>query len=154
MRAALAEAESAFAKGEVPVGAVLVIGDMIVARGHNERESRADPTAHAEILVMRDACAQRETWRLEEATLYVTKEPCVMCAGAMVNARLGRLVFGCVDGKGGAVTSLYSLLGDRRLNHQVEVCSGVFHEECAELLRRFFSARRGKERAQTEQDLC
>lgn len=154
MRAALAEAENAFAKGEVPVGAVLVINGTIVARAHNERESRSDPTAHAEILVMRDACTRRETWRLGDATLYVTKEPCVMCAGAMVNARLGKLVFGCVDRKGGGVTSLYTLLGDTRLNHRVEVSSGILHEECAALLRRFFSVLRGKERAPAERDLC
>jgi tRNA(adenine34) deaminase len=144
MRAALAEAENAFAKGEVPVGAVLVVDDMIVARAHNERESRLDPTAHAEILVMRDACEKRGSWRLEDATLYVTKEPCVMCAGAMINARLGRLVFGCGDRKGGAVTSLYRLLGDERLNHRVQVCPGILDEESASLLRSFFSGLRDR----------
>ncbi|MGE5239216.1 MAG: tRNA adenosine(34) deaminase TadA [Chloroflexota bacterium] len=144
MRVALAEAAAAFAKGEVPVGAILVADGMIVARGHNERESSLDPTAHAEVLVMRETCRKRGTWRLTDATLYVTKEPCVMCAGTMVNARLGRLVYGCSDRKGGAVVSLYHLLSDERLNHQVIVSGGLLEDECAALLRDFFSARRSR----------
>jgi tRNA(adenine34) deaminase len=141
MRLAIEEAGLAFSEDEVPVGAVLVRGGQVEARAHNMREALSDPTAHAEVLALR--AGARGGWRLEDATLYVTKEPCVMCAGAMVLARLGRLVYGCRDPKGGAAGSLYSLLTDPRLNHRVEVASGVLEDECADLLRRFFSARRG-----------
>jgi tRNA(adenine34) deaminase len=144
MRLALKEAEEAFNEGEVPVGAVLVVHDEIVAAAHNSRESTFDPTNHAEISVLREAAGKIKNWRLTDATLYVTKEPCIMCAGAMVNARLGRLVYGCYDSKGGAVKSLYKLLSDIRLNHQVEVVSGVLEEECADLLKRFFEGIRNK----------
>ncbi len=146
MGLALDEAALAFDEGEVPVGAVLVLGDRIIARARNARESTGDPTAHAEVLVMRAAAAGGEAgdgWRLEKTTLYVTKEPCVMCSGTMINARLGRLVFGCWDTKRGAVESLYQLLGDPRQNHRVDVTSGVREEECAALLKRFFQMRRG-----------
>ena len=139
MRLAVEEAGIAFSDGEVPVGAVLVRGGQAVARAHNSRESTNDPTAHAEIVAMR---AGAETWRLSDATLYVTKEPCVMCAGAMVNARLQRLVYGCKDLKAGAVDSLYSILPDRRLNHRVEVVGGVRAAQCAALLSAFFRAQR------------
>jgi tRNA(adenine34) deaminase len=142
MRLALKEAEDAFNEGEVPVGAVLVIKGEIIAHGHNKRESTFDPTAHAEVIVLREAAQKIKNWRLTCATLYVTKEPCIMCAGAMVNARLGRLVYGCGDTKAGAVQSLYRLLSDKRLNHQVEVVSGVLEEECAALLKKFFKGRR------------
>lgn len=142
MRMALNEAALAFSEGEVPVGAVLVKGDVLAARCHNSRESSHDPTGHAEILAIRSGAGGERRWRLTDATLYVTKEPCIMCAGAMVNARLGRLVYGCRDEKGGAVDSLYNLLSDKRLNHQVEVTAGVLEEECAELLKSFFRARR------------
>ncbi|MCL5061922.1 MAG: tRNA adenosine(34) deaminase TadA [Nitrospiraceae bacterium] len=142
MRSALKEAEDAFNEDEVPVGAVVVINNEFVASAHNKRESCFDPTAHAEIIALREAARKIENWRLSDATLYVTKEPCIMCAGAMVNARLGRLVYGCGDTKGGAVRSLYQLLSDKRLNHQVEVVSGVLEEECAALLKRFFQSRR------------
>ncbi len=142
MRLALEEANLAFNEGEVPVGAVLVINDGIIAKKHNCRETSNDPTGHAEILALKSGAREIENWRLAEATLYVTKEPCVMCSGAMVNSRLGRLVYGCRDEKGGAVDSLYALLSDKRLNHQVEVISGVLAEECAELLKRFFQERR------------
>jgi tRNA(adenine34) deaminase len=142
MRMAFEEAGIAFHEGEVPVGAVLVKDDRVVATAHNCRESSNDPTGHAEILAIRHAARQSGSWRLADATLYVTKEPCIMCAGTMVNARLGRLVYGCRDEKGGAVDSLYSLLSDNRLNHQVEVLSGVLAEECAEILKRFFQHRR------------
>jgi tRNA(adenine34) deaminase len=142
IRRALAEAEAAFAEGEVPVGAVLVINGEIVSAAHNTRETTLDPTAHAEVLVMREACRKIAGWRLTGATLYVTKEPCLMCAGAMINARLGRLVYGCRDIKGGAVKSLYQTLSDARLNHRVEVVPGVMEEECALLLKRFFMQRR------------
>ena len=144
MISALKEAEKAFKKNEVPVGAVIVINNEIIARSFNKRESTFDPTAHAELLVLKSAARKVRNWRLSDATLYVTKEPCVMCAGAMVNARLGRLVFGCRDGKGGGVESLYNLLSDRRLNHQVEITSAVMEAECAFLLKSFFRARRGK----------
>jgi len=142
MRLALEEAEAAFDADEVPVGAVIVQGDTVIARTHNRRESSNDPTGHAELLALRVAAQKMQRWRLSEATLYVTKEPCIMCAGAMVNARLGRLVYGCRDEKGGAVDSLYKLLSDNRLNHQVEVVSGILGDECAEILKRFFQERR------------
>jgi tRNA(adenine34) deaminase len=142
MRLALEEAEAAFDADEVPVGAVIVQGDTVIARTHNRRESSNDPTGHAELLALRVAAQKVQRWRLSEATLYVTKEPCIMCAGAMVNARLGRLVYGCRDEKGGAVDSLYKLLSDNRLNHQVEVVSGVLGDESAEILKRFFQERR------------
>jgi tRNA(adenine34) deaminase len=142
MRLALEEAEAAFDADEVPVGAVIVQGDTVIASTHNRRESSNDPTGHAELLALRVAAQKVQRWRLSEATLYVTKEPCIMCAGAMVNARLGRLVYGCRDEKGGAVDSLYKLLSDNRLNHQVEVVSGVLGDECAEILKRFFQERR------------
>jgi tRNA(adenine34) deaminase len=142
MHIAIKEAEDAFNENEVPVGAVLVINSEVIARAHNKRESTFDPTAHAEIIALREAAQKIKNWRLTDATLYVTKEPCIMCAGAMVNARLGRLVYGCGDIKAGAVQSLYQLLSDKRLNHQVEVVSGVLEDECAELLKRFFQERR------------
>lgn len=142
MRRALKEAEDAFDEGEVPVGAVLVINNEIVASAHNCMESAFDPTAHAEILAMKEGAHKVENWRLTGVTLYVTKEPCIMCAGAMVNARLGRLVYGCGDTKAGAVQNLYRILSDKRLNHQVEVVSGVLEEECAALLKKFFQERR------------
>jgi tRNA(adenine34) deaminase len=143
MRLALEEAGLAFSEGEVPVGAVLVSPEGgIICRTRNRREASLDPTAHAEVLALREGAAALGNWRLSGCTLYVTKEPCVMCAGTMVNARLGRVVYGCGDAKGGAVDSLYRLLTDRRLNHQVEVVSGVLEEESAALLRRFFQERR------------
>ena len=139
MNLALEEARLAFEEGEVPVGAVLVTGNgNIVSKTHNRRESLNDPTAHAEIIVLREGANLSENWRLNNATLYVTKEPCIMCAGTMVNARLGRLVYGCNDSKGGAVKSLYNILSDKRLNHQVEVVSGILYYECASLLKKFF----------------
>ncbi len=142
MRLALEEANLAFSEGEVPVGAVLVIDGDVVAKAHNTRETSKDPTAHAEVIAIRDASEKADNWRLSNATLYVTKEPCIMCSGTMVNARLGRLVYGCKDEKGGGVDSLYKLLSDKRLNHQVEVVSGVLENECAEILKRFFQGRR------------
>ena len=142
MKLALEEAGIALSEGEVPVGAVLVIDGNVAAKVHNKREASKDPTAHAEMLAMRKAAGEGDSWRLGEATLYVTKEPCPMCAGAIVNARIGRLVYGCKDEKGGAVDSLYKLLSDRRLNHQVEVVSGVLEDECAGMLIKFFKKRR------------
>ncbi|MEW6569978.1 MAG: tRNA adenosine(34) deaminase TadA [Nitrospirota bacterium] len=142
MRLALDEAKLAFDEDEVPVGAILIKDNTVIAGAHNCREFSRDPAGHAEILVIRAAASQMGNWRLTDSTLYVTKEPCIMCAGAMVNARLGRLVYGCKDEKAGAVDSLYNILSDKRLNHQVEVVSGVLEDECAELLKRFFQNRR------------
>ncbi len=142
MRVALEEAEAAFHEGEVPIGAVLVKDGNIVAKAHNSREATNDPTGHAEIFVIKSGADQMGSWRLTDATLYVTKEPCIMCAGAMVNARLGRLVYGCKDEKGGAVDSLYNLLSDKRLNHRVEIVSGILEEECTLILKKFFQDRR------------
>jgi tRNA(adenine34) deaminase len=142
MRIALEEATRAGEEGEVPVGAVLVSGRKIIGRGRNRPIALADPTAHAEILALREGAARKENYRLPESTLYVTLEPCVMCAGAILAARVRRLVFGADDPKGGAVCSVYALLEDERLNHRVEVTSGILGEECREILRRFFQERR------------
>ena len=142
MKLALKEAERAFLKGEVPVGAVLVTDNNVIARKCNSRESSNDPTGHAEILALRSGARKSGRWRLTDSTLYVTKEPCVMCAGAMLNARLGRLVYGCRDEKGGAVNSLYNILTDKRLNHRVEIVSGVLEHDGAEILKKFFHAKR------------
>jgi tRNA(adenine34) deaminase len=142
MQLALAEARAAVAHGDVPVGAVVVVDGVVVARRHNERELTADPSAHAELLAIRDAAALRRSWRLDDATLYVTLEPCAMCAGALVNARLGRLVFGAPDLRAGAAGSLYNLLADPRLNHEVPITAGVAADECAAVLRDFFAERR------------
>jgi tRNA(adenine34) deaminase len=139
MRQALGAAEQAAGRGEVPVGAVVAIGDRVIAVAHNERETGADPTAHAEILALRRAAAALGSWRLCDAELFVTMEPCPMCAGALVNARIKRLYFGCDDPKAGAVRTLYSLVDDPRLNHRVEVVPGVLAAEGAALLRAFFS---------------
>lgn len=142
MHLALQEANLAFDKGEVPVGAVLVIDGQVIASAHNNKETSGDPTSHAELLVIREGSIQCGEWRLNEASLYVTKEPCVMCAGAMINARLGRLVYGCKDDRFGAVNSCYQLLHDPGLNHQVRVVTGVLEEQCAGILRKFFEIRR------------
>jgi tRNA(adenine34) deaminase len=143
MRVAIEEAVLALSEKEVPVGAVLVgRRGCILSRDHNRRESLRDPTAHAEVIVLREASRILANRRLSEAVLYVTKEPCIMCAGAMVNARIGRVVYGCSDPKGGAVGSLYAILGDRRLNHRVEVSAGVLEDECSELLKMFFKGLR------------
>jgi tRNA(adenine34) deaminase len=142
MRLALEEAHLAFKEGDVPVGAILVKNSKVIAKAHNQRETSKDPTGHAEIIVIRHGSEKNDNWRLTGTTLYVTKEPCIMCAGAMLNARLGRLVYGCKDEKGGAVDSLYNLLSDKRLNHQVKVLSGVLEEECASILKKFFKNHR------------
>lgn len=133
----------ATAHGDVPIGALVVVGGEIVARRHNERERRPDPTAHAEVLALSDAAATLGTWRLTEATLVVTLEPCPMCAGAAVAARLGRLVFGAADLKAGACGSLYNVCADPRLNHEVPITAGVRAEACSALLTGFFAERRG-----------
>jgi tRNA(adenine34) deaminase len=142
MRVALAEAARAVAHGDVPVGAVVLVEGRVVATRHNERELRLDPTAHAEILALQDAAAALGTWRLGDVTLVVTLEPCPMCAGALVAARLGRLVFGAVDPKAGACGSLYQLCADPRLNHELPVTGGVLAAECGALLEEFFAGRR------------
>src|SRR3954468_858365 len=139
MREAIAEAEAAAALGEVPVGAVVVVGGQIVARGGNRRESAADPTAHAEILAIRQAAHAVGGWRLVGATLFVTQEPCPMCAGAIVNARVERLVYGCDNPKAGAVKTLYRMLEDTRLNHRVKVEQSPLAGACGELLTKFFA---------------
>lgn len=142
MTLALAEAEAARTEAEVPVGAVVVRDGVVIGRGHNRRESLADPTSHAEITAIRQAAREQMSWRFDDCTLYVTLEPCVMCAGAIVQARVRRLVFGCRDPKGGAVRSLYQVCDDPRLNHQVAVTDGVLAENCGSLLKDFFFALR------------
>ncbi len=139
---ALAEAREAVAHGDVPVGAVAVSKGKVVSRRHNERELRGDPTAHAELLALRDAAAALGTWRLTGISLVCTLEPCPMCAGALVAARVGRIVYAAADPKGGACGSLYNLCADPRLNHQVEVVPGVMAEASALLLEGFFAGRR------------
>ncbi len=142
MRLALEEAGEAYAEGEIPVGAVLARDDQVIARTRNRKESTNDPTAHAELMIIREASEIIGDWRLSDTTLYVTKEPCVMCAGAMINARLGRLVYGCRDERFGAVNSRYQLLHDPGLNHRVRVVSGILEDNCSKLLKKFFKLRR------------
>ncbi|MGD2215670.1 MAG: tRNA adenosine(34) deaminase TadA [Gemmatimonadales bacterium] len=142
MEIALDEARRAAARGEVPVGAVVVCGDQIVARDHNRTREAADPTAHAEVRVLRAAAAELGDWRLTDCVLYVTLEPCAMCAGAIVLARIERLVFAARDPKAGMCGSLGNLVEDARLNHRVEVESGVLAEQSGELLREFFREKR------------
>jgi tRNA(adenine34) deaminase len=144
MMAAIELARQAEALGEVPIGCVIVHDPTgrIVGRGYNRRETDRDPTAHAEMIAMREAGAALGHWRLLDCTIYVTLEPCPMCAGAIVNARIPRLAYGCADPKAGAVRTLYQLCEDSRLNHRVEVESGVLSEQCAELLRTFFRTQR------------
>jgi tRNA(adenine34) deaminase len=138
MRYALREAEKARERGEVPVGAVAVTGGQILARAHNLREGKNDPLGHAEIYLISKASKKLKRWRLSDVTIYVTLEPCLMCMGALIQARVGRLVFGCYDPKAGACGSLYDLSGDRRLNHRIEVTSGVLASECSKILSDFF----------------
>ena len=144
MREAIVEAQKALASGEVPIGAIVVHEPTgkIIGRGHNRRETDHDPTAHAEVLALREAAREIGHWRLLDCVLVVTLEPCPMCAGAIVNARVPKLVYGCDDPKAGAVRTLYRLCEDARLNHRVAVEAGVLAETCAELLRSFFRAQR------------
>jgi tRNA(adenine34) deaminase len=144
MQEAIAQANAALAMDEVPVGCVIYHGptERIIARGHNRRECNSDPTAHAEILALRDAAAELGHWRLIDCTLAVTLEPCPMCAGAIVNARVGRLIYGCDDPKAGAVRTLFQLCDDPRLNHRVEIAANILPDECAQLLRDFFKSQR------------
>jgi len=144
MKIALEEARKAFDKAETPVGAIVVKDDEIISLSHNLRESLQDPTAHAELLAIRDAAAKLGRWRLTDCTVYVTLEPCAMCSGAMVLARIKRLVYGASDPKAGTVGSLMNLLSHEKLNHRVEVESGILEKECGEMLSAFFSSRRKK----------
>jgi tRNA(adenine34) deaminase len=142
MRRALAEALAAMAEDEVPIGAVIVREGQVIAAAHNQREQLRDPTAHAEMIAITQAAAAVGDWRLEGCTLYVTLEPCPMCAGAIVLARVPAVVYGASDPKGGAVNTLYQMLDDARLNHRAEVVAGVLADECADLLSRFFEQKR------------
>ena len=146
MKLALQHAGYASQRGEVPVGAIVVYDNQIVASGYNRREELQSPIAHAEILALDEAARKLGYWRLTECDLYVTLEPCIMCAGAILQGRLRRLIFGCLDPKAGAVISLYRLCDDRRLNHQVPATAGVLAEECATILGNFFSSLREQKR--------
>jgi tRNA(adenine34) deaminase len=142
MRLALREATRATEHDDIPVGAVIVRDGEVIGTGHNEREVRADPTAHAEMIALREAARALGSWRVLDSVLYVTLEPCAMCAGAIVLARIPRVVFGTADPKAGAAGSVLDVLGEQRLNHRPQVQSGLLAEECADLLRAFFASRR------------
>jgi tRNA(adenine34) deaminase len=142
MRLALREAARALEHEDVPIGAVVIHGGEVIGAGHNERELRSDPTAHAEMIALREAARTLGSWRVLDAVMYVTLEPCAMCAGAIVLARLPRLVYGTTDPKAGAAGSVLNVLDEPRLNHRPQVQSGLLAEECAELLRAFFAPRR------------
>ena len=142
MRLALAEAEQALAENEVPVGAIIVHGARVIASAHNQREQLHDPTAHAEMIAITQAAEALQSWRLEDCALFVTLEPCPMCAGAIVQARLPLVVYGAKDPKAGAVESLFRLLADPRLNHRAQTVGGVLGTECGEILTRFFAQQR------------
>ncbi|GAB6172688.1 tRNA adenosine(34) deaminase TadA [Paradesulfitobacterium aromaticivorans] len=142
MRLAFEQAQIAFELGEVPIGAVVVQGDKVIALAHNEKEQRQDPTAHAEVLAIQRATEVLGSWRLSDATLYVTLEPCPMCAGAIIQARLQQLVYGAADLKGGAAGSVMNVLDVTRWNHRVEVIAGIMEEECSQILKDFFMQRR------------
>jgi tRNA(adenine34) deaminase len=145
MGLALDEARTAYASAEVPIGAVVVHPEYgVIGRGHNLRERRQDPTAHAEMIALAQAAAVVRSWRLEGCSIYVTLEPCPMCAGAIVQARVPLVVYGCADPKAGACHTLYQITDDPRLNHRCRVVAGVRAEECADLLRRFFQERRAE----------
>lgn len=142
MRLALREAEQAFDIKEVPVGAVIMKGSHLIGRGHNQMELLTDPTAHAEIIAITAAASFLEDWRLEECTLYVTKEPCAMCAGAIINSRLEKVVFGCYDEQEGCCGSLYQICSDPRFSHKTAVKGGILENDCRSLLVNFFKSRR------------
>ena len=144
MQAALAEAALAATADEVPIGAVMVLEERVIGRGHNTAISTNDPTAHAEVHAVRQAARQMKNYRLIDTTLYTTVEPCLMCMGALVHARVKRLVFGCFDPKAGAAGSLYNIALDTRLNHHLDITSGICEEECRTLLQRFFRAKRSR----------
>ena len=142
MQMAIEQAQIAEENGDVPIGAIIVYENQIIGKAYNQREQLQDPTAHAEIIALTQAAAFLESWRLHGCTMYVTLEPCTMCAGALVLARIDRLVYGCYDPKTGAVKSLYNIVSDQRLNHIIAVTSGVLAEECSGLLQQFFRRRR------------
>ncbi len=142
IRVAIEAAKIAEENGDVPIGAVIVYNNQIIGKAYNQREQLKDPTAHAEIVAITQAAAFLESWRLNHCTMYVTLEPCCMCSGALVLARMDRLVYGCDDPKTGAVKSLYNIVQDERLNHHLEVTSGVLADECSKLLQEFFQRRR------------
>jgi tRNA(adenine34) deaminase len=142
MRLALAEAEQALAENEVPVGAVIVQGERVIASAHNQREALRDPTAHAEMIAITQAASHIGDWRLDGCTLYVTLEPCIMCCGAILLARLPAVVYGATDPKAGAAGSLFHLLSDQRLNHRCQILPGTLSAPCGEILTRFFQAQR------------
>ena len=144
MQIALAEAQKAADLGEIPIGAVLVIDGEIIAKAHNMRETWKDATAHAEMIVIREACEKLDRWRLSGATLYVTIEPCPMCAGAIVMSRISRLVYGSPDSKAGAAESLFNVVNNPALNHMVDVVSGICGEECTKAMKDFFKKRRNE----------
>ncbi len=144
MLLAIRQAEIAEQNGDVPIGAVIVHNNQIIAKAYNQREQLKDPTAHAEIIALTQAAAALDTWRLNGCTIYVTLEPCPMCAGALVLARIDRLVYGCDDPKTGAVKSLYNIVQDDRLNHRLEITSGIMADECSALLQNFFNRRRNE----------
>ncbi|WP_312202031.1 tRNA adenosine(34) deaminase TadA [Anaerospora hongkongensis] len=144
MGLALEEAQKAYRMGEIPIGAVLVINDEVVAKAHNLRETCHDATAHAEVIVIQETCRKSKRWRLTGATLYVTIEPCPMCAGALVNSRVDRLVYGSADYKAGAVESLFNVVQNEALNHRMAVTAGVRGDECSALMKAFFRERRKK----------
>ncbi len=142
MRLALAEAQAALEDDEVPVGAVIVQGERVIAAAHNQREQLSDPTAHAEMIAITQAATALADWRLEGCTLYVTLEPCIMCSGAILQARIPVVVYGATDPKAGAVQTLFHLLGDNRLNHRCQVVPGILAQPCGEILSRFFQDQR------------
>jgi len=142
MRLAIDQAKIAEENGDVPIGAVIIYQNQIIGKAYNQREQLKDPTAHAEIIALTQAAAYMQTWRLTGCTMYVTLEPCPMCAGALVLARMDRLVFGCDDPKAGACGSLYDIVRDGRLNHRLEVTTGVLADECSQLLQDFFQKKR------------
>ena len=144
MRIAFREAQKALETEEVPVGAVIVHDGAVIAKAHNQRELLRDPTAHAEMIAITQAASHLKSWRLEDTTMYVTLEPCAMCAGAIVLARIPRLVFGAWDPKAGAAGSVMDVLGNSRLNHRVEVTTGVMEDECGAILKEFFARLRGR----------
>lgn len=147
MGLALEEAQKAAALGEIPIGAVLVQDNEVIARAHNMRETWQDATAHAEVIVIQDACKKLRRWRLSGCTLYVTVEPCPMCSGAIVNGRVDRVVYGCPDIKAGGAESIFNIITNPNLNHVAKVMSGVREEECAQVMKAFFKRRREENKA-------
>ncbi|MGE7811730.1 nucleoside deaminase [Lysinibacillus sp. JK80] len=154
MKQALEEAQQAALLGEVPIGAVIVYEGKIIARAHNLRETTQNATTHAELLVIQEACKKIGSWRLEDTTLYVTLEPCPMCAGAILQSRVPRVVYGARDQKAGCVDSLYQLLNDERFNHECDVTEGILAEECGQILTDFFKALRDRKKAEKKARLA